>query len=212
MLFIGICGASGSGKSTLAEELATMVWRFAKTQGVDVSNPDPAKFNATVDHASVSSFAVEPLKWTAAAGIMGGVDYGNGQFGLEPQGTAMRVQAAKVFSVLVRDILSGKVQVPTVGKCTITFNTNGGSAVKSQMVKPGGKVTKPANPTKTGHTFKAGTLTRGARLLLTSIRRSSPISRCMPSGRSCRRCIACCTPMVFCLSSVALILITRMEK
>ena len=141
-------------RAVTREELATMVWRFAKTQGVDVSNPDPAKFNATVDHASVSLFAVEPLKWTAAAGIMGGVDYGNGQFGLEPQGTATRAQAAKVFSVLVRDILSGKVQVPTVGKCTITFNTNGGSAVKSQTVKPGGKVTKPANPTKTGHTFK----------------------------------------------------------
>ena len=141
-------------RAVTREELATMVWRFAKTQGVDVSNPDPAKFNATVDHALVSSFAVEPLKWTAAAGIMGGVDYGNGKFGLEPQGTATRAQAAKVFSVLVRDILSGKVQVPTVGKCTITFNTNGGSAAKSQTVKPGGKVTKPANPTKTGHTFK----------------------------------------------------------
>lgn len=141
-------------RAVTREELATMVWRFAKTQGIDVSNPDPTKFNATVDHASVSSFAVEPLKWTAAAGIMGGVDYGNGQYGLEPQGTATRAQAAKVFSVLVRDILSGKVQVPTVGKCTITFNSNGGSAVKSQTVKPGGKVTKPANPTKTGHTFK----------------------------------------------------------
>ena len=141
-------------RAVTREELATMVWRFAKTQGIDVSNPDPTKFNATVDHASVSSFAVEPLKWTAAAGIMGGVDYGNGQYGLEPQGTATRAQAAKVFSVLVRDILSGKVQVPTVGKCTITFNTNGGSAVKSQTVKPGGKVTKPANPTKAGHTFK----------------------------------------------------------
>lgn len=141
-------------RAVTREELATMVWRFAKTQGVDVSNPDPAKFNATVDHASVSSFAVEPLKWTAAAGIMGGVDYGNGKFGLEPQGTATRAQAAKVFSVLVRDILSGKVQVPTVEKCTITFNSNGGSAVKSQTVKPGGKVTKPANPTKTGHAFK----------------------------------------------------------
>ena len=141
-------------RAVTREELATMVWRFAKTQGIDVSNPDPTKFNATVDHASVSSFAVEPLKWTAAAGIMGGVDYGNGQFGLEPQGTATRAQAAKVFSVLVRDILSGKVQVPTAGKCTITFNSNGGSAVKSQTVKPGGKVTKPANPTKTGHTFK----------------------------------------------------------
>ena len=91
------------------EELATMVWRFAKSRGVDVSNPSTSKFYATTDWRSVSDFAVEPLKWTSAVSLMGGVDYHNGTFGLEPQGTASRAMAAKVFTVLHRDVLTGRV-------------------------------------------------------------------------------------------------------
>ena len=36
---------------------------------------------------------------------------------------------------------------------TVTFNTNGGSAVASQTVADGSKATKPADPTKDGYTF-----------------------------------------------------------
>jgi len=36
---------------------------------------------------------------------------------------------------------------------TVTFNSNGGSAVASQTVTDGNKVVKPANPTKDGYTF-----------------------------------------------------------
>ncbi len=38
-------------------------------------------------------------------------------------------------------------------KYTITFNSNGGSAVSSQTVDNGAKVTKPADPTRSGYTF-----------------------------------------------------------
>ena len=36
---------------------------------------------------------------------------------------------------------------------TVTFNSNGGSAVAAQTVDNGGKATKPADPTKSGYTF-----------------------------------------------------------
>lgn len=36
---------------------------------------------------------------------------------------------------------------------TVTFNTDGGSAVNSKIVASGGKVTKPTDPTKDGYTF-----------------------------------------------------------
>lgn len=39
------------------------------------------------------------------------------------------------------------------GTFTVTFNSNGGSAVPSQTVKAGEKAVKPANPTKSGCTF-----------------------------------------------------------
>jgi uncharacterized repeat protein (TIGR02543 family) len=41
----------------------------------------------------------------------------------------------------------------TVTKYTVTFNSNGGSAVAAQEVSSGGLVTKPADPTKSGLTF-----------------------------------------------------------
>ena len=38
-------------------------------------------------------------------------------------------------------------------KYTVTFNSNGGSSVASQQVTSGSYVSKPTNPSKTGHTF-----------------------------------------------------------
>lgn len=42
---------------------------------------------------------------------------------------------------------------PTVKKYTVTFNSDGGSAVSSQTVEQGKKVSQPSNPTRAGYTF-----------------------------------------------------------
>ncbi|WP_180339386.1 InlB B-repeat-containing protein, partial [Peptoniphilus catoniae] len=42
---------------------------------------------------------------------------------------------------------------PAPTSYTVTFNTNGGSAVNQQTITAGGLVTKPADPTKDGYTF-----------------------------------------------------------
>ncbi len=114
-------------KKITREELATMVWRYAKYRGVDVSNPDPAAYKRTKDYASVDSYAVDALTWTSAVGVMSGVDYGSKGFYLEPFGTATRGQAAKVFSVLHRDILTGKVTTPHPGQHTAQLYVLGSS-------------------------------------------------------------------------------------
>ena len=44
-------------------------------------------------------------------------------------------------------------QAPEVLKVTVTFDSNEGTAVDSQLVPVGGKVAKPADPTKKGYTF-----------------------------------------------------------
>lgn len=41
---------------------------------------------------------------------------------------------------------------------TITFNSTGGSAVSTQTITEGGKVSKPSNPTRSGYNFVAWTL------------------------------------------------------
>ncbi len=48
--------------------------------------------------------------------------------------------------------LSGTI-VESVSTFNVTFNTDGGSAIPSQEVAEGSKVTKPANPTKDGYEF-----------------------------------------------------------
>ena len=130
------------------QELATMVHRYAKYAGMDVADPDPTAFESTTDWRTVDSWASEALTWTAAAGVLSGVDNHDGTYSVVPFGTATRAMAAKVFVVL-----SGS---PSAAKAsyTVTFNSNGGSAVKAQTVKNGAKASKPASPTKSGYAFK----------------------------------------------------------
>ena len=130
------------------QELATMVWRYAKHAGMDVADPDPSAFRSTTDWRTVDTWASEALTWTAAAGVLSGVDNHDGTYSVVPFGTATRAMAAKVFVVL-----SGS---PSAAKatCTVTFDANGGTAVKAQSVSSGAKASKPASPTKAGHAFK----------------------------------------------------------
>ena len=130
------------------QELATMVYRCAKYAGMDVADPDPSAFRSTTDWRTADSWASEALTWTAAAGVLSGVDNHDGTYSVVPFGTATRAMAAKVFVVL-----SG---APSAAKAiyTVTFNSNGGSAVKVQTVKNGAKASKPADPAKSGYAFK----------------------------------------------------------
>ncbi|MFA5670681.1 MAG: InlB B-repeat-containing protein [Balneolaceae bacterium] len=52
----------------------------------------------------------------------------------------------KVFAEVTVEVVAAK-------KFTVTFNTDGGSAISAVEVTEGGKVTKPTNPTKAGHVF-----------------------------------------------------------
>lgn len=69
------------------QQLVTMLYRFAKSQGKDVSAS--AKLSGYTDSAKVASYAKEALSWAAAKGIMSG---SNGK--LNPEGTATRAHFA----------------------------------------------------------------------------------------------------------------------
>ena len=57
---------------------------------------------------------------------------------------------------------TAKPTTPTSKKYTVTFNSNGGSSVGSQMVTEGGKVSKPSDPTRGGYKFAGWTLNGSA--------------------------------------------------
>ncbi len=63
-----------------------------------------------------------------------------------------------VFTALVFNFAGCKqaeepVSDPVIAKYTVTFDSDGGSAVEKQTVEEGNKATKPADPTKEGYSF-----------------------------------------------------------
>ena len=84
------------------EQLATVLYRFARFCGFDISQK--AELNVFPDAEQVSAFALEAMRWAAATGLIDGAD---GR--LLPQGKATRAQAA---TVLMRFIETVVLQTP----------------------------------------------------------------------------------------------------
>lgn len=87
------------------QELATMIYRFAKWHGAEMLLVDPLPFLNAPDHNDVQLYARIPLSWTADRGVMTGVKGGKDDGKLMPHEEATRAQAAKMFTVLDRDVL-----------------------------------------------------------------------------------------------------------
>ncbi|MGM9567249.1 MAG: S-layer homology domain-containing protein [Clostridia bacterium] len=77
--------------SITREQMAAMMYRYAKLNGCDVSNT--ASFDAFKDGNTVSDWAKEEMGWAVASKLMQGHDNGT----LEPKGSATRAQAAAVI-------------------------------------------------------------------------------------------------------------------
>ena len=86
------------------EELATMVYRFAKARGVEVKAADQSVLKRFKDGGEVLPFAWEAVAWSYEQGIMTGGKGADAGL-LKPLDSAERGQAAKIFSVLHRDVL-----------------------------------------------------------------------------------------------------------
>ena len=92
------------------------------------------------------------------------VQYGN-QYGTLPTATrtgyafqgwyTARSDGSQVSSSTTMEAANTTVYAHwTVNTYTVSFDSNGGSAVASQSVRYGSKATQPANPTRAGHTFQ----------------------------------------------------------
>ena len=73
------------------EQLATILYRYAKYVGDDVSAS--ASLAGFTDAGSISDYAKDAMSWAVAAGLFEGRDNGK----LEPTGTATRAEIATVF-------------------------------------------------------------------------------------------------------------------
>lgn len=92
----GIVGGVGGGKfapedKVTREQAATILYRYAAYKGSDTSVA--ADISTFRDAASVSAYAEEPMAWSVAEGLIGGIE-GNR---LDPQGSATRAQLAVIL-------------------------------------------------------------------------------------------------------------------
>lgn len=81
------------------EQLAAFLYRYASRKGRDVS--DRAELGVFTDAGQIASYAVEPLRWAVAAGMVNGVTADT----LSPSGNASRAQAAVILSRFVQNVL-----------------------------------------------------------------------------------------------------------
>lgn len=84
--------AFGPGDAITREQLAAILWRYAKYRGYDVSVGGDTSILSYQDAFDVSEYAYPALQWACGAGLMEGSNES-----LLPQGTATRAQAATIL-------------------------------------------------------------------------------------------------------------------
>ena len=83
--------AFGPNDGITREQLATMLYEYAKYKGYDVTKA--ADLSGFVDQGSISAYAVKPMQWAVAQELIFGV----GGSAIAPQAAATRAQLAAVL-------------------------------------------------------------------------------------------------------------------
>ena len=86
-------GMFGPADLITREQMAVIMYRYAKAQGYDVSTK--ADFSKFKDAGSVSGFAEEAMQWAVGTGIISGKDEGTR---IDPQGYAARAECAVIIT------------------------------------------------------------------------------------------------------------------
>ncbi len=96
-------GKFGVGDPIKREDFCTMLYRFAKRCGASGSSSALSGFP---DASSVDSWAKDGVAWCVSKSVITG-DESFAPARINPQGNTKRCEAAKMFTVLVRDVLKG---------------------------------------------------------------------------------------------------------
>ena len=75
------------------EQMATILYRYAKYRGVDVTAVDASRFHTFSDTDQVSDYAKAPMIWATDKGIINGMGDGT----LAPQEKSTRAQVSQII-------------------------------------------------------------------------------------------------------------------
>ena len=84
-------GVFGRGQAINRASLARLLYLYAQSNGMDVS--DRADLSGFADRKKIESWMADGIEWAVAKGIISGMNI-NGQLCVNPKGTATRAQAA----------------------------------------------------------------------------------------------------------------------
>ena len=97
----GISDGSNPTTATSRQQFVTMLWRWAKAQGVDVSVGEDTNILSYEDAFGISEYAIPAFQWACGDGVVGG--YADGT--LKPEATAARSHVAK----MLMNFLNGRI-------------------------------------------------------------------------------------------------------
>lgn len=84
------------------EQMASILYRYAKSLGIDVSAR--ADLSGFADSGKVSGWARESVQWAVAVGIVSGSPSGGKNY-LQPQGNATRAQVASILMRFIENVV-----------------------------------------------------------------------------------------------------------
>lgn len=145
-------GLFGPDDAITREQMASFLYRYAELKEYDVSAVGDLEDFA--DASAVSDWAEDVMSWAVGSDLFAGRD--NNQ--LAPQGLTTRAEAATILMRYCENIVGTSAEdppdEPSIDETfTVTFDSDGGSAVAAQKVKDGEKAKEPAVPAKDGFVF-----------------------------------------------------------
>lgn len=94
-------GSFGPEDPITREQMAAFLFRYARYKGLDVSAQ--ANLSGYTDAGRISPYAVEPLRWANALGLITGTTADT----ISPTGSATREQAAVILTRFIRNTSQG---------------------------------------------------------------------------------------------------------
>jgi hypothetical protein len=89
-------GFFGVEDSLTREQMMTLLWRYAKHQGYDVSVGEETNILSYDDAFEISEYAIPAMQWACGSGVLTGQNTAGGM-ALNPSGTTTRAQLSVVL-------------------------------------------------------------------------------------------------------------------
>ena len=112
-------GAFGINDPVTREQAVTILYRYAKSKGLDVSaSVDLYNY---IDMSNISGWALDAMKWAAAEGII----QGRTETSIAPQGTSTRAEVATIFMRYIENFQNTAVNFETKPQSEIEVTISG---------------------------------------------------------------------------------------